>query len=222
MRLRRNCLWALMPLGAMALSALATQTSAQEPVTQPRAVVPEAAVGTTQSDQGPDGTINVRTDTYQVTGSSYKDLWSSVQRAAMENGPEMGIGEASISFQPRANFEEGQGGCVASDVAVDMNAVLTFPEWHHTGEAAANATAAFDRMLAYLRVHEAQHVEIAREYRAKMIDAIKTLPAATSCEGMRAAVQKAALAINALHQKAQRRYDVEQRKMSTELFGREG
>ena len=104
MRLRRNCLWALMPLGAMALSALATQTSAQEPVTQPRAVVPEAAVGTTQSDQGPDGTINVRTDTYQVTGSSYKDLWSSVQRAAMENGPEMGIGEASISFQPRANF----------------------------------------------------------------------------------------------------------------------
>ncbi len=189
-------------------------------VLYPRAVVPPAAIGSPPVESGPDGNIQVITDTYRVTGTSFKDLWSSVQREAMSNGQAIGIGDATITFQPRAEFIETPEGCALQGVAVDLTAVLVFPEWDGAQGAAPRASEAFANMMNYLRVHEAQHVTIAREFRKTMVDAIEALPPAESCDVMRGSVREVAEEIDALHQARQRDYDTSERKMSAELFSR--
>ena len=198
--------------------AIAWEASAQGNVLIPRAVVAEASVEDTPIETGRDGTIDVRTDTYRVTGRSYKDLWSSIQRATLDNGS-MGVGDATISFQPRATYVENEGSCAAAEPVVDLTAVLTLPEWD-TPSDDQRANAAFKRTLDYLRVHEAQHVLIAREYRKEMVEAISELPPQPTCEKMQASIAVAAATVNDRHAAAQRAYDAKERKRSAELFSR--
>ena len=184
----------------------------------PQAVVPPAAIGNVPVETGPDGSVQVITDTYRVSGESYKDLWSSIQRAALGNG-DLGTGDAQVSFQPRATYLESEGSCQAADPAVDLTVVLTFPEWD-TASNEPRATEAFGRMLSYLRTHEAQHVLIARQYRKEMVEAITGLPAQATCDEMRATIAQAAAGVNELQIAAQRAFDRKERKNSAELLGR--
>ena len=192
--------------------------SSDETVMALRHIVPQATAETSPVEVGSDGTIDVQTDAYRVTGRSYKDLWASIQRATLENG-NMGVGDATISFQPRATYVEAGGSCTAVDPAVDLTAVLTFPQWDSPSND-QRAVAAFKRTLDYLRVHEAQHVLIARRYRKTMVEAISELPPQPNCQKLRASVAAAAAKVNDRHVAAQRAYDAKERKHSAELFSR--
>ena len=132
---------------------------------------------------------------------------------------DLGIGDAQVSFQPRATYLESEGSCQAADPAVDLTVVLTFPEWD-TASNDPRAAEAFGRMLSYLRAHEAQHVLIARQYRQEMVEAITDLPAQSTCEAMRATIAEAAAGVNELQIAAQRAFDRKERKNSAELFSR--
>ena len=184
----------------------------------PKAVVPQASIEAAPVEVGPDGTIDVRTDTYRVMGASYKDLWSSLQRATLGNG-DSGVGDASITFQPRAIYVENDGSCAASEPAVDLTAVLTFPEWD-TPSQDRRAVQAFRRTLDYLRVHEAQHILIARQFREEMVEAIAQLAPQPTCAAMRTLIAATAVRINVRQIAAQRAYDTKERKRSAELFSR--
>ena len=108
---------------------------------------------------------------------------------------------------------------MASEHAVDLTAVLTFPEWD-TPSQDWRAVKAFRRTLDYLRVHEAQHVLIARQFRQEMVEAIAKLAPQPTCAAMRTLIAATTARINDRQVAAQRAYDTKERKRSAELFSR--
>ena len=137
-------------------------------------------------------TVNVRRETFAVTGSTLGHLRRAVAMLAPRRA---GAAHAAYTaWEVRWSYSPaiGEHGCRAADVRVDVDVVCTFPRWRPPSSAAG---AVVDRWTAYLEaleVHEQGHVNLAVQAAVAVHEALQTLAVHPSASALQRAAEEVA------------------------------
>ena len=150
----------------------------------------------------------VATETYAVEGRTADQVLASMASGALrtEEGAYFGLTTSELSLRYRRT--PAAGGCVLTDVEVDLALTITLPEWTAASGAEPGLARAWGRFRRALAGHEGRHRRIAEAGADEIARALGGLRretcAATEAEARRR-LQRAEIEITA----AQRRYDAE-------------
>ncbi|WP_412070155.1 DUF922 domain-containing protein [Rubrivirga sp. IMCC43871] len=133
--------------------------------------------GPSPSPVAPPRTIRPRvsTRTYAVTGTTEREVLRSLLDAGPRDGDDIFFGltqtELDVRYEPTAI----SGGCVIRDTEVDLDIVITLPEWLPATDLALDLQSDWRRFRRALEAHEDRHRAIAVEGAERAFDAVAEL-----------------------------------------------
>jgi predicted secreted Zn-dependent protease len=148
------------------------------------------------------------TDRYRVDGGTETEVLRSLLAHGPRHGGDVFFGLTASQADLRYHTETSAAGCALVDVVVDLDVTVTLPRWRRPPGAPRALRRSWDRFLAALSRHEAEHRRIAVENAEALHAAVAGLRRPTC-----AAVTEAARRRVARHQTeaaaAHRRFDAE-------------
>ena len=147
--------------------------------------------------------------TYEVTGSTYRDLLASMR----ENGPlakrtgRRHFGVTEVSFRQSFDYQRARGRCelLGADIELDMTIVL--PEWTDRSGASERTVERWQRIYDDIVAHEERHAAIARDYLAKLRAEMDRPVTARSCAALEAGLRASSKAVLDRHRCDQLAFD---------------
>jgi predicted secreted Zn-dependent protease len=131
---------------------------------------------------------------YTVAGSSATELAAALvaHGPRMQDTPLFALTEAQIRWRvtPRRTRPRGDA-CKPHQPRVELHIRVTLPRWIPPASSDEPLRAHWDRFLAALNVHEADHQDLGRRAANDMLDALRALPPAP-CDVIASTVDKAA------------------------------
>lgn len=155
--------------GVSALQPVAGSDAWSSDTTAPGGLPPSAAP--------PPRTIRPRvsTRTYAVSGTTEREVLRSLLDAGPRDGDDIFFGLTQTELDVNYDPTEISGGCVIKDTEVDLEVVITLPEWLPATDIAPTLQSDWRRFRRALEAHEDQHRAIAVEGAERAFDAVAEL-----------------------------------------------
>lgn len=154
---------------------------------------------------------------YEVTGTSVPELRASIHTRARLQPDRTGFaGYTRWSLSWRyARSTMGPRGCTPDGVQVELELAVRFPTWADSASADASLRSEWQRYLAALKAHEANHAASALRGANRLARALRMM-VAPSCGMLQLEGQKRAADIISAIREENRRYDETTRHGATE------
>ena len=163
--------------------------------------------------------VRVRQDVtqYEVTGTSVPELRASIHtRARLQPDGTSFAGYTRWSLSWRySQLAMGAGGCAPRGVDVELELAVRYPLWTDSANASASLRREWQRYLAALKAHEANHAAIAIKGANRLARELKTI-SAPNCGSVRLEAQARAAAVLSSIREENRLYDETTRRGATE------
>jgi predicted secreted Zn-dependent protease len=147
-------------------------------------------------------------ESYDIDGSTVKELHQSVQRNKPNYLEQSYIGEAfwRLRWNYNAVFEQGE--CKLDEINVELTITITVPRWQPAENTPAELVEKWQRFIAALKLHEEGHREIAMEASREIIRALKALRS-FSCSSIQTEANRLARTIADKYSEKNRLYDID-------------
>ncbi|WP_412062204.1 DUF922 domain-containing protein [Rubrivirga sp. IMCC45206] len=142
-----------------------------------------AAGGPSPPAAPPPRTIRSRISarTYAVAGTTEREVLRSLLVRGPRDGDDIFFGLTQTELDVRYEPTPISGGCVIRDTEVDLDVVITLPEWLPATDLAPDLQSDWRRFRRALEAHENQHRAIAVDGAERAFDAVAELYR-SSCE----------------------------------------
>jgi predicted secreted Zn-dependent protease len=179
---------------------------ANSPISSPRSR-PSPRPPREPAGRPPKLTIETRTRTYPVSGTTPATLLASIAR----RGPGRFAAETTYAIAYGYTKTRIGGRCAATSVLVELTVEFLYPRWTDAGRAPAATRAYWRATIARLRRHEDGHRDLAERTARDMMRALASIRPRATCTALARAVRLRAGRIGARGDAAQRRYDARTR-----------
>jgi predicted secreted Zn-dependent protease len=155
-------------------------------------------------------TIIVKKTTYFSVGGRTA---AEIDRNMARLGPVSSVtgrrhpGATQIKFKGSADFVAVGNSCRIGGAKVTLSTKLVLPRWIHRRKADSAMALIWDTLSADIKRHEERHAEIARNHARALEKAILALPAARTCDRLKARVNTISERAMAAHERDQQRFD---------------
>lgn len=151
---------------------------------------------------------DVRLGTYPVNASSIEGLNRAMREVLLPiGGARPATASTKVTMTPMVSYAEVEGQCLITSSTVDLDVLVTLPEWRQRRYANETERNAWDGYVSALRQHEELHVQTAEEYAERFQSALRGLPAARDCDVQRVRVGEVETNVLARHRAAQELID---------------
>jgi predicted secreted Zn-dependent protease len=116
-------------------------------------------------------------------------------------------GATRMRFTTRTTYSQDGGRCRVAAAHTVLKVEIILPRWRPRHKPETDMRIIWDTLASDITRHEGLHVDIAKNYAAKLEQSIRTLGSAATCAGMAAAVKKATARILEEHDRAQLQFD---------------
>lgn len=165
-------------------------------------------VSSSTSDERPAVRVQQANKTYAVTGRTADEVLRSLLERGPREGEDIFFGLTQTALDVRYDATKISGGCIIKDTEVDLDVVVTLPEWMPAAEVEPELLRDWGRFRRALAAHEERHRAIAVEGAEATYRAVAELYR-PSCEEAeeeaRGRLERIGIEITAAH----RRFDAE-------------
>lgn len=146
---------------------------------------------------------------FSIGGKTAAELDTALTR----NGPfmkETGThhpGATKMKFTAAVTYESTADRCWIKSARINVETRIILPRWKYRKQATRSLGVIWDTLSRDIKRHEERHAEIARQYGRKVDAALMQLPARSTCNQLRADVDKASERILKAHYADQARFD---------------
>lgn len=174
----------------------------------------------TTAQETQNGVVTIGVEPFIIGGSTIEELRENIRRRAGKEDMKGATGTTRISFVPEVVYEERNHTCRIERAAINLNVTMALPSWNRPEGVGTRADRAWSNFIAYIEAHEQRHVEIAREYRERMVKAVQALTPTATCERLRDGVAATMQAVARQHDAEQRGFDDRERARSSKMADR--
>ena len=116
-------------------------------------------------------------------------------------------GATKMKFTAAVTYESTESRCRIKSARIKVDTKIILPRWKYRKQATRSLGVIWDTLSRDIKRHEERHAEIARQYARKVDAALQKLPSRTTCEQLRADVDKTSERILKAHYADQARFD---------------